>query len=293
MSYTLRSNPASTSNYTKGRLGHKVSKIVIHHAATTDFDGIGRTFRSSRGVSAHYGVGKNNNVDRYVGEGNIAWACGNWAANCTSISIENVNDTLASHWAIRDETFNTLVELVYDIAKRHGLLPLKVNKTLYVEGVAGHRDFSATACPMALYPRLQELADRVNKMSGGSNAKPPKIPNRATDQIIEIGSKISFPQVYRVDDMQKLYGIWQVRTNKLCPVDFTWHDNAVPVMPLVEVNSKGRRTADQILNIGSRYKIPGKYRVLNLAKYKSRWLAQISMSGYRVWIDVASVREVA
>lgn len=289
MSYSLRQNPAHTNNYTPGRLGNKVDKIVIHHAATTDFDGIGRTFRNpSREASAHYGVGKKGNVDQYVKESDIAWHAGNWPANCTSVGIENVNDTGAPNWSIADETFETLVELVRDIAKRHGLLPLKVGSTLF-----GHRDFSQTACPGQLYERLHELADKVNNGKSTGTVKKPRLSGRATDQVLEIGSHVTFPGTYRVDDLQLVYGIWQVRTKELCPIDFTWHDNAVPVLPLVEVDHKGHRTKDQVLSVASRYKFPGKYTVLNLAPYKGRWLAQINVGGWRLWVDAAPLKEVA
>lgn len=166
MSYSVRSNLSPF--FTSGRAYGKVNKIIIHHAATTYFDGIGQTFKS-RGVSAHYGVGTKKNVDKYVDEGNIAYHAGNWDANTRSIGIENVNISGAPNWSVADATFNTLVELVYDIAKRHDLLPLKVGSNLF-----GHKDFSATACPFALYPRLQALANAVNKKTGSSTSKPSK-----------------------------------------------------------------------------------------------------------------------
>ena len=126
MSYTLRQNPANGGNYSADRsaYGGQINKIVIHHAATTDFDGIGATFRApGRYASAHYGVGRNNNVDQYVAEKDVAWHARNWAANISSIGIENVNASGAPDWAVADSTFNTLVVLVRDIAKRNGLLP--------------------------------------------------------------------------------------------------------------------------------------------------------------------------
>lgn len=161
MSYSVRRNMSPF--FTAGRQGNPINKILIHHAATTNFDGIGATFKT-RGVSAHYGVGRNKNVDKYVEEGSIAYHAGNWAANCTSIGIENVNKTGAPDWLVDDATFNTLVELVRDIAERHNLLPLKVGKNLF-----GHKDFSATACPMQLYGRLNQLVDKVNKGSSSPN----------------------------------------------------------------------------------------------------------------------------
>ena len=167
MSYTLRQNAANSNNYTPNRAAYgSINKIVIHHAATTDFDGIARTFQApGRQASAHYGVGRNNNVDQYVKESDIAWHAGNWNANVTSVGIENVNSSGAPAWNIDEATFNTLVELVRDIAKRNGLGKLVVGQNLF-----GHKDFSSTACPGQLYARLQELANKVNdgSSSGGS-----------------------------------------------------------------------------------------------------------------------------
>lgn len=278
MSYSLRQNLANPRNYTVGRDGSPISEILIHHAATTSFDGIGRTFKNAAtGVSAHYGVGQNGNVDQYVAEGNIAYHAGNWSHNKKSIGIENVNLTGAPHWKVADSTFDTLVDLVRDIAKRHGLLPLKVGVNLF-----GHNDVSdlGTACPAALKPRLAELAKRVNS---GTSAKPKK-----PDQVLHVGEKFKFTKPYRVDDLRKIGGIWQVRTNKLCPKGFTWADNGIPTGPLTEVAPN----KDQILAVGSTYTIPGTYTVLNLGSYQGIWMAQIDMQGWKLWVDVATVTEV-
>lgn len=186
MSYSLRNNPANGNNFTVGRQGSRINKIVIHHAATTDFDGIARTFQApGRGASAHYGVGRNNNVDKYVDESNTAWHCGNWQGNISSVGIENVNDSGAPEWRIGDSTFNTLVELVRDIATRNGLLPLKVGVNLF-----GHKDFSPTACPGQLYGRLQELADKVNggQSSGGGSPAPGKKSNEEVAREVLAGA---------------------------------------------------------------------------------------------------------
>ena len=285
MSYSLRKNPASPSNFTPGRTA-KINKIVIHHAATTNFDGIGSTFKNAAyGVSAHYGVGRNNNVDQYVDEKDTAWHAGNWDANCTSIGIENVNKTGAPNWEIDDKTFNTLVELVRDIAKRNGLGKLEVGKNLF-----GHKDFSATACPGKLYSMLKKLADKANKGTGGG-AKPTPKPTKP-DQVLHVGEKFKFTKTYTVDELKFVGGIWQVKTKALCPKGFTWNENGIPVMPLVEVDKNGKKTKDQVLKKGSKYTIPGTYKVLNLGSYQGIWLAEISMGGYRLWVDIKTVTEV-
>lgn len=180
MSYTVRQMPAyyggeDQGNYTKGRQGNRISEIVIHHAASTSFDSIQQTFRNAgRGASAHYAVGRNNNVDQMVSENDTAWHCGNWAHNLRSIGIENVNSSGAPNWEVAPETFNTLVELVHDIAVRNGLLPLRVGVNLF-----GHKDVSTnpTACPFALHGRLQELANRVNNYAAGQSPTAPRKSN--------------------------------------------------------------------------------------------------------------------
>lgn len=177
--YSVRQNPVN-KHYTSGREGKGVNKIIVHHAATTDFDGIARTFNGAREASAHYAVGRNNNVDAMVSESNTAWHCGNWQANLTSVGIENVNSSGAPNWSVAEETFNTLVELVRDIAKRHGLLPLQVGKTLF-----GHKDWMATACPGVLYGRLEELARRVNTGSGGGSTPAPQPGKKSNEQIAD------------------------------------------------------------------------------------------------------------
>ena len=182
MGYSLRQNRANSGNYSRGRGGAKVNKIVIHHAATTDFDGIGRTFQAAgRNASAHYGVGRNNNVDQYVPEEDMAWHAGtpNPATNPnpSSIGIEHVNSSGAPDWNIAEETFNTSVELVRDIATRHGLLPLVVGQNLFQ-----HKNFSNTYCAGKMGDRLQELADRVN--SGTSTPTPPASGGKKSDDEI-------------------------------------------------------------------------------------------------------------
>lgn len=178
MNYSVRYNPADPSNFTVGRQGNVISEIIIHHAASTSFDSIARTFQNpARDASAHYAVGRNDNVDVMVAEGNIAWHCGSWFHNSRSIGIENVNSTGGPAWLVANETKDTLVELCADIVRRNpGIGRLQPGKNLF-----GHKQVAdpskPTACPVTLVSFLQELADRVNAMVSGqpapSTPKPP------------------------------------------------------------------------------------------------------------------------
>lgn len=127
----------------------------------------------------------------------------------------------------------------------------------------------------------------------GASYAPPSIPGSPTDQLLDIGSLIKFGHTYRVDDLQLIGGVWQVRTNVLCKDGFTWDDNGIPAGPLVEVDGDGYASLDQSLDVGSLYHIPGKYRVLDLGQYGSAWLAMIEMDGLKLWVDVETATEIA
>lgn len=182
MSYSVRQNTVD-KHFTVGRQGNKISEIIVHHAATTYFDGIANTFRGDRQASAHYAVGRNNNVDKMVDEANTAWHCGNWGHNLRSIGIENVNSSGAPEWAVAPETFNTLVELCTDIVKRNpGIGKLEVGRNLF-----GHKDVSdsPTACPVQLEARLRELADRVNAAVAGTPVPSPQTPGKSNEELAD------------------------------------------------------------------------------------------------------------
>ena len=182
MSYSVRQNPANPANYDTSR--KPVKKIIIHHAASTSFDSIGQVFANpSRGASAHYGVGRNNNVDQYVSEKHTAYHCGNYPVNQESIGIENVNASGAPNWDVAAETRNTLVELCADIVRRNpGIGRLQPGVNLF-----GHSQVSQkpTACPVQLLGWLPELANRVNALlDGGGSPAPTPQPGKKSNQEI-------------------------------------------------------------------------------------------------------------
>lgn len=133
--------PANPSNYTIGRGGYEVVGIVIHHAVTTDINVIGRVFEQyGRGGSAHYGVG-GKEVHQYVDETNTAWHCSNFWGNENTIGIECVNSALGGDYPVSDETLDTVIRLVADIAKRYNLGKLYVNPSEDCPKISGHRDW--------------------------------------------------------------------------------------------------------------------------------------------------------
>lgn len=139
-----------------------------------------------------------------------------------------------------------------------------------------------------LYALNGRPSNAIYRYVGGST--PPV--SEPVDQVVNKGSLIKFPGMYRVDEVMNVSDVWQVRTNSLCPVGFTWADNGIPAAPIYEVDQDGYQTPDQELAVGSKYVIPGKYRVLDVGKSGNRWLGQIEMVGLKVWVDLEPVEEI-
>lgn len=139
--------------YTAGR-PNGIDSITIHWwddpANNPSFDGVVNMFvNGTRQTSAHYVV-EANKVACLVNCGDRAWACGdgigcNSGGNDRSISLEcNPRQS--------DEDYNTIAELIANIRKVYGDLPLK-----------RHSDWSATRCPGTYdLDRLDRLARGVD-----------------------------------------------------------------------------------------------------------------------------------
>ena len=159
---------ANSANYEVGRAGYKIKGIVIHHAVTTNISAVDATFANpSRQASAHYTVG-GKEIHQHVSEANTAWHCGNWYGNHATVGIETVNSTLAPDYKVSDESLNTLIRLVADIAKRNNLGKLWLDPKADYPALSGHKDWygAATACPGPyLYPKLQYIADKANAIN--------------------------------------------------------------------------------------------------------------------------------
>lgn len=147
-----------------GGTGNGKAGICIHHAATTDFYGIGNTLEA-RGLSTTFACG-DGIAQQLTDYDACTWHCGNAWGNDNLISIETVNcGGDAEGWPVSDATFQTLVELCAKIARDCGMGALKRGANLW-----GHKDFYATFCPGVLYPRLDELCDKANAINNQSGA---------------------------------------------------------------------------------------------------------------------------
>ena len=99
--------PASEENFTYGRSGYTLRKITVHHmAGVMSAEACGKLWQNpNRQTSSHYGIGVDGEIGQYVDESNTSWCDSNWESNCTSVTIENSNDSTSGEWHVSDATF--------------------------------------------------------------------------------------------------------------------------------------------------------------------------------------------
>ncbi len=126
-------------------------EAIVIHIAEGSFSAIGNWFRNPVSqVSAHYGVGKNGEIDQYVAESEMAWHAGNvyrptWHLlkagvnpNLYTIGIEHAGYANDS-WT--DAMYQASANLVRQISQKYGI-------PLDRDHIIGHREiYARKSCP--------------------------------------------------------------------------------------------------------------------------------------------------
>ena len=150
--------------------------IVIHHMATTSFEGGMATWYGG-GTSANYAV-SDTEIVGCVGENFSAWHAGGTGAydipnipniNARSIGIEHVNSTGAPSWQVSDATIRNSAKLVADICKRYNI-PITRDR------IKRHGEITKTQCCGGLdIDKLVKYAQEIaNGKQSNENGEQPK-----------------------------------------------------------------------------------------------------------------------
>ena len=157
-------------NYTAGRQGNRISKIVVHYTGTeaSAHNNLLYFSRSSAGASAHYFIDRDGTLRQSVSEGDTAWHAGHWGTNLCSVGIEVVSG--GSDFT--EAQVETLAALVAEIRSRCGI---------GADSVIRHYDVTGKLCPApyvdggkwaALHARIcGGNASGGNSYSGGSSVE--------------------------------------------------------------------------------------------------------------------------
>ena len=123
-------------NYTAGRQGNRISKIVVHYTGTeaSAHNNLLYFSRSSAGASAHYFIDRDGTLRQSVSEGDTAWHAGDWGTNLRSVGIEVVSGGAD----FTEAQVETLSQLVAEIRGRCGI---------GADNVIRHYDVTGKLCP--------------------------------------------------------------------------------------------------------------------------------------------------
>ena len=202
-----------------GQRNHAIDTITIHCVVgQCSVETLGNIFApTSRQASSNYGVGVDGRIGMYVEEKNRSWCTSSAANDHRAITIEVASDT-TEPYAVRDNVFAALIDLVTDICKRNGIKKLvwSTNKSDRVNHKNGcnmtvHRDYANKSCPgKYLYDRHGEIAAEVNKRLG---ADEPKVETPVTTSAIKKGDVVSIAEGATYYDGVKKVPAW-VRKKK-------------------------------------------------------------------------------
>lgn len=134
-------NMILNKHFTKGRGGHKIDKVVLHHnAGNLGIEGCYNVWQT-RQASAHYQVQSDGKIGQLVWDSNTAWHAGDSNANMTSIGIEHANNN-SNPWTISEACLDAGAHLVAAVCKYYNL-----GEPEWLKNVFPHSYFSPTACP--------------------------------------------------------------------------------------------------------------------------------------------------
>lgn len=144
-----------------------IDTITIHCVAgNCTIETIGAIFApTSRQASSNYGIGSDGRIGMYVEEKDRSWCSSSAANDNRAITIEVANTQTVYPWAVTDEAYKSLIDLVTDICMRNEIKQLTWRDDKNNPGnITVHNWFANKACPgQYLQSRHDILVKEVNK----------------------------------------------------------------------------------------------------------------------------------
>ena len=173
-----KSRISPSKNDGEGKEYHRRSKIdtvTIHcSAGIPSVYAMGNLFANKKNqVSANYAIDADGSIGLMVEEKDRAWTSSNSANDNRAVTIVVASDA-SSPYAVTDEAYQALIELVTDVCQRNNIEKLvwsddSETRIKHLDGanMTVHRDFARKACPGDyLYSRMGDIAAAVNTNLG-------------------------------------------------------------------------------------------------------------------------------
>lgn len=129
-------------------------------------------YSATSGASCNYAIGKDGSIGLGVPEADRSWCTSSRTNDHRAITIEVSSDS-THPYAVTDEAYNALIDLLVDICQRNNIPKLlwKADKSLIgqvdQQNMTVHRWFANKACPGDyLYNRHTAIANAVNARLG-------------------------------------------------------------------------------------------------------------------------------
>lgn len=166
MTYSALTNRTISTPNKSSRGGARPAYIVLHHMASTGFEGVLRMWTvPTRVGSANYAISNEGQIVGVVPEEQRSWSVSNAAFDSKSITFEIENES-AQGWTVSAAAHEATARVVADLSQRYGI-PLDRSH------VIGHREVYtrfrvgyATACPGAL--DLDGIVGRARALVAGA-----------------------------------------------------------------------------------------------------------------------------
>lgn len=185
---------------------HAIDTVTIHCVVgQCSVERLGEIFEpTSKQASSNYGIGYDGRIGMYVEEKDRSWCSSNSANDNRAITIEVASDT--SHpYAITDEAYESLINLLVDICQRNGIKELKWkgDKSLIgkpeEQNMTVHKWFANKDCPGEyLYSRHGKIASEVN-------ARLNKSEDSNDSEIVKQAEKFNVGDLVSITDDAKYY----------------------------------------------------------------------------------------
>ena len=119
----IEQTPANPGNYTKGRGGKTVTRIV-EHVADGSYRGSIAWFQDPKSnVSAHFIVSSAGEVAQCVSLADTAWQAGDFSVNQTTVGIEHEGRPAAGPWTPTEAQLLASAELTAQLCQKYGITP--------------------------------------------------------------------------------------------------------------------------------------------------------------------------
>lgn len=173
--------PAYPGNYTPGRNGVKIDRVVIHVADGT-YEGTLAWFASQKcDTSAQYTVGMDGRLGQSVEESDTAYHSGLWSMNQRSIGIEHEGQPSKTPWVPSQAQLIKSAALVAEICRRHSIPIDREHIIGHFEVIPGRA--ARANCPGKTWPwerYLQMVREAIPSANAGH------VPDKADMRAVRI-----------------------------------------------------------------------------------------------------------